>query len=301
MFQNPARLALRPASQQLQSTSRCLSTTARLASSVPPDSPSYIRLPKAPQSDEPKHERVRGSLPIPRDLFPRQIGAMKTSPEFFQRTVPKKTTPVKESQQALWKDEMARSRRHNLKTGLVALWKRRKADNHIRHLRSQRRHKENRAALLAPEREDDRLNRSTVLDSMLDSKTYADPDRFKHAEESKQRTLERENAKQEARRDALMELYINAANFITKESELKEEIDRIFTDDYFRKESNAAGRYGAAENVWGVYGRQQSISTMLRVATGTGTKVVDYFETDYDRSVKRQKRIAEEFTGGKME
>jgi hypothetical protein len=40
---------------------------------------------------------------------------------------------------------------------------------------------------------------------------------------------------------------------------------------------------------------------MLETTTGTSTKLVDVYESEYDRSVKRQKRIAEEFTGGKME
>jgi hypothetical protein len=98
-----------------------------------------------------------------------------------------------------------------------------------------------------------------------------------------------------------MELYINASNFIVSESELKAEIDTIFAQDFFHKQGFDVGRYGSAENTWDVWGKPTSINDMLETTTGVSTKIMDFYETEYDRSVKRQKRIAEEFTGGKME
>jgi len=78
-------------------------------------------------------------------------------------------------------------------------------------------------------------------------------------------------------------------------------IDKIFSDDLFRTQSQALGRHGTAENAWGVYGKPPSITDMLESTTGQSGKLVDYYDSEYDRSVKRQKKISEELTGGKME
>jgi hypothetical protein len=196
---------------------------------------------------------------------------------------------------------MAETRRTNLEQGLKALYTRREKSDTIRNARVSRKFKENNEAAAAPEREDDRLTRSTVLDAILDTQTYPDPDRFVRAQRSQVKVQTKEKAKYEARRDALMELYINASNFIVQESELKAEIDEIFSEDYFRKQSQFFHKFGATENSWGIYGKPPSIANMLETTTGKSTKLMDYYESEYDRSVKRQKRIAEEFTGGKME
>lgn len=196
---------------------------------------------------------------------------------------------------------MAETRRTNLEQGLKALYTRREKSDAARNARVSRKFKEHNEAAAAPEREDDRLTRSTVLDAILDTKVYPDPERFARAQRGKFKVQAKEKAKYEARRDALMELYINASNFIVQESELKAEIDEIFSEDYFRKQSQFFQRYGTTENSWGIYGKPPSIATMLETTTGKSTKLMDYYESEYDRSVKRQKRIAEEFTGGKME
>ncbi|KAL7796819.1 hypothetical protein V8C37DRAFT_371567 [Trichoderma ceciliae] len=296
---------LRPVVRQFSSASRSFSTTpAILSNAVPPESPSYIRLPSPPQSqtDEAKPPRVRGSLPVPRQVFPRSEGDRKTKPEYIQMTAPRSANarePANESQR--WKREMAESRRTNLEQGLKALYTRREKSDAVRNARVRRKFKEHNDAAAAPEREDDRLTRSTVLDAILDTRTYPDPDRFARAQRSQAKVQAKERAKYEARRDALMELYINASNFIVQESELKAEIDEIFNEDYFRKQSQLFQLYGTTENAWGIYGNPPSIANMLETTTGRSTKVMDYYESEYDRSVKRQKRIAEEFTGGKME
>ncbi|KAK4064073.1 uncharacterized protein Triagg1_9229 [Trichoderma aggressivum f. europaeum] len=305
MSLHSASNCLRPAVRQLSSASRSFSTTpAILSNAVPPQSPSYIRLPSPPQSqtDEAKPPRVRGSLPVPRQVFPRSEGDRKIQPEYIQKTAPRSASerePSNESQR--WKREMAETRRTNLEQGLKALYTRREKSDAARNARVSRKFKEHNEAAAAPEREDDRLTRSTVLDAILDTQVYPDPERFARAQRSKFKVQAKEKAKYEARRDALMELYINASNFIVQESELKAEIDEIFSEDYFRKQSQFFQRYGTTENSWGIYGKPPSIANMLETTTGKSTKLMDYYESEYDRSVKRQKRIAEEFTGGKME
>lgn len=269
---------------------------------IPPESPFYIRLPSPPQSDETRPPRVRGHLPVPREIFPRLEGDRKVRPDYIQRTAPKPTKRREPSTEAQrWKAEMAGNRRANLEGGLQALWARRARSDKIRNTRVSRKFEENNKAAAAPEREDDRLTRSTVLDAILDTKVYPDPERFSRAERSRVNVMARESARREARRDALMELYISASNFIVQESELKAEIDRIFADDYFKKQSQTTNSYGATENTWGVYGKPPSVASMLETTAGTSTKLMDYYESEYDRSVKRHKKIAEDLTGGKME
>lgn len=239
---------------------------------------------------------------MPREVFPRLEGDRKMRPEYLRQTAPKPShaqAPKNETQE--WKQKMANARRSNLEKGLKDLWERRNRSDEIRNARVSRKFNENNAAGAAPEREDDRLTRSTVLDSVMDTAVRPDPKRFARADRSRTKVRAIENNKREARRDALMELYINAANFITSEKELKAEIDHIFAEDFFKKQGQAVGRYGNAENTWDIYGRPPTIANMLETSTGSSTKLMDFYESEYDRSVKRQKRIAEEFTGGKME
>ncbi|KAF4979299.1 hypothetical protein FZEAL_4466 [Fusarium zealandicum] len=293
----------RAAARQLLMASRTFSTsTAALQNSVPPESPSYIRLPTPPQSDEKKLPRVRGHLPVPREVFPRLEGNRKVRAEYIKQTVPepaKAQTPKNETQE--WKQKMAGARRENLQKGLKELWVRRNRRDSVRNARVSRKFDEHHQAVTGAEREDERLTRSTVLKSVLDTETYPDPERFTRAERSRSKVQAIEGSKREARRDALMELYMNASNFIVSETELKAEIDNVFSEDFFKKQGQAVGRYGSSGNTWDIWGKPTSIANMLETTTGTSTKTMDFYESEYDRSVKRQKRIAEEFTGGKME
>ncbi|CAM1510106.1 Fc.00g004410.m01.CDS01 [Cosmosporella sp. VM-42] len=291
----------RATARQLISLSRSFSTTPAVLN-VPPESPSYIRLPTPPQSDEKKLPRVRGHLPVPREVFPRIEGNRKVRPDYISQTAPKPAEPRKpENETQAWKMKMANTRRGNLEKGLKDLWARREKSDRRRNARVSQKFEEHNRAARAPERKDDVLTRSTVLDSVLDTQVYIDPDRFRRAEKSYHKTLAVQNSKREARRDALMELYINASSFIVNENELKAEIENVFSEDFFKKQGQTMGRYGNAENTWDVHGKPPSIANMLEDTTGTSTKIMDIFESEYDRSVKRQKRIAEEFTGGKME
>lgn len=299
MVLHPATPSMRPIIRHVVSASRSFSSTpAVLSNKIPPESPAYIRLPPPPQSDEAKAARIRGALPVPREIFPRAEGSRKLRPDYILKTapLPKTRRPTDD-----WKATMANNRRKNLQQGLKELWKRQNKDERVRTARAHRKFEENQRLAAAPEREDDRITRGTVLDAILDTKVYPDPDRFLRADRSRSKTLAKETTKREARRDSLMELYINASNFIVQESELKAEIENIFSENFFRNQSQAIDRHGTTENAWGVYGKPPGLARMMEQTAGTSTKVMDYYESEHDRSVKRQKRIAEEFTGGKME
>ncbi|KAH7153032.1 hypothetical protein EDB81DRAFT_441879 [Dactylonectria macrodidyma] len=294
----------RAAARELSFISRSFSTTHAALNQVPPESPAYIRLPTPPQSEEKKLPRVRGHLPVPREVFPREEGERKVQPSYMEETAPRRKLENYgdlKSPADLWKRKMADNRRHNLGVGLKELWNRRRQLDSRRNARVSKKFEEHNAAASAPEREDDRLTRSTVLESIMDTTVYPDPKRFSKCERSKSRVLAIEASKREARRDALMELYINASSFILNEAELKAEIDTVFAEDYFKKQGQAMGRYGHAENTWDIWGKPPTVGDMLETSTGASTKIMNLYESEYDRSVKRQKRIAEEFTGGKME
>ena len=272
-----------------------------LASGVPPESPSYIRLPNPPQSDETKPPRVRGHLPVPREVFPRSERDRKLRPEYIHRTAPRSMKPYKATTDAQkWKTAMAESRRANLKEGLDALWARRLDIDGSRKNRVGRKFQVHNQAGAARERDDDRLTRPTVLGSMMDTKVYADPDRFARADKSRTKITALENTKRESRRDALMELYISAENFIVHETELKAKIDEIFAEDYFRNKGKDDHLYGATENTWGVYGKPPSIANMMETSMGRSTKVMNFDQSEHDRSAMRQKKISEDLTGGTM-
>lgn len=288
------------ARRQLPATRSFSNSSYRPANRVPPESPSYIRLPQPPQNEEIRRERVRGFLPVPRNIFPKHDGNRKIQSEYLEKTTPAPAQHQKApSKEQIWKGKLAESRRQNLASGIKTLWNRKVGTDRRRAARTKATVERHRLALAAPEREDDRVTRGTVLESLMDTKVHLDPNRFARAERSRRKVLAAENAKREARRDALMELYISASQFITSESELKAEIENTFSADYFKKQGQAAARYGAA-NAWGSYGKPPSIGRMLESAKGASKKLVDILESEHDRSVKRQKRIAEEFTGGKM-
>lgn len=294
---------LRPATRQLPSAVRAFSTTpATLAGSIPPESPKYIRLPNTPQSDETKPERVRGHLPVPREIFSRKDGNRKLSPEYIQKSAPTRASdaqPKNETQR--WKKELADSRRKNLEEGIHALWERYETKNTAMKARTAKKYNDNLNKARAGESKLDRITRGTVMDALLDTKVYPDPKAARRSEVSQSKSQSREIAKSKTRMDAITELYITASNFIVSEADLKAEIDKVFTEDHFRKMARATDRFGGMENVWGVYGKPPSVGNMLESTAGTSTKLMDRDETEFDRSVKRQKRIAEEFTGGKME
>ncbi|OAA37462.1 hypothetical protein NOR_07161 [Metarhizium rileyi] len=280
-----------------------LSTSAPLQTNrVPPESPSYIRLPTPPQSDEFKPSRVRGLLPIPREIFPRAEGDRKIQREYVHKTAPCSTKPFRKAttEAQKWKIAMAESRRTNLKDGLDALWLRRQEmDKSRNELVSHKFNKHNKAGA-APERDDDRFTRSTILNAIMDTRVYPDPDRFARTERSRTRVLVKEKQKMEARRDALMELYTSASSFIVHENELKAKIDEVFAEDYFQKRSEDGHRNGSTGNMWGSYGKPPSIANMMETAIGASTRIMEADQTESDRSAKRQKRIAEDLTGGKM-
>lgn len=292
--------AARRAPAAAASRTAAFSTTSS-RSKIPPESPSYIRLPKVPQSTEIKPERVRGTLPVPRDVFERRDGDRKVQPEYLAKTAPARSAdrPLTNDTQR-WKKTLADSRRQNLEQGLQGLWTRHETREQDKAERARRRQEALQQAHDAPESRADVMSRGTVLQSIADTAVHPDPERFDKAAAGRARVQAQVSARADARRDALMELYINASDFIVTEAELKTEIDKLFHQDYFRKQSIKGYRPGATENVWGVHGNPPGVATMFETLSRTSTNLASANESEFDHSVKRTKRISEELTGGKM-
>ncbi|WYZ43838.1 hypothetical protein EsH8_VII_000274 [Colletotrichum jinshuiense] len=280
-------------------------TTAKL--NVPPESPGWIQVPTPPQSQssEDKLPPVKGTLPAPREVFPRKEQDRKVQPEYLQETAPLPTSeaskrPAAPGSRLEHRRRMADSRRENLGVALQGLYKRKQerveADTSVR----QRRLREHQRAAEAPERWDDRLTRSSVLSSL--AKTTAvqpDPARYARAEESRARTAQLAQQKSEARQDALMELYINASKFIVTEEELGQELDKLFSEDFWKRQGKSMAH--DSDNAWDVWGQPPTVQSMLDEMLRKQQRAIDFQQSEQDRTVKRQKTIAEELTGGKME
>jgi hypothetical protein len=237
-------------------------------------------------------------LPVPRSIFPHKSSERKIDPEYLSKTAATPQSARTGSSQRQWKAEVAASRRQGLEEGLGELWNRHKHVKTTREMRSRANFQKNHEHRVARERDDDRYTRGTTLGALLDTKVYADPEKNKRLEESRQKIIDRDQHLKEMRRDALMELYVSASNFITHESELRKKIDEIFHEDYFEGQIQQYNKEWTIANVWGVHGYPPSTRNMLDL---TSRSMGGGSPKDQSRTGYRQKRIAEEFTGGKMD
>lgn len=272
---------------------------ARQARKVPPVSPDYVRLNLPKQIDDQAPPRVRGFLPVPREIFPRKDGKRKVSNSYIQQTAARPTARQPKSREQQEKALLAETRRKNLNQGLKELWTRQNQEKNLRSLRSKRNHERNHAMATAPERKDDVYTRGTTLDALLDTKVYEDAKRFPRADRRRDKNISLMKAKQEVRKDALMDLYVSATNFITNESELRAKIDELFDASYMRNLREARNGTYEVDNAWGALGPPPSLNAML--GANTSISHSQAAERASGLTTWRQKKIAETLTGGKMD
>ncbi|KAK8016700.1 hypothetical protein PG993_014889 [Apiospora rasikravindrae] len=296
-------------------TSSFLLTTARPFSSttpnpaaqrIPPESPLYINVPTPPLSQAVEDQRrsplsYKGHLPVPRQIFKQRKGELpKTSPEWIQKSAPQPTSakalaPTSSEGEA-WKRRMAAGRRRNMEEGITALWTRTQRTTASRKERARRHDMENRAAMNAPPHESDRLTAPTVPASVLATQVPQDPLRFDHALEAADRTKSIVEAKSQARRDALQQLYMAARNFIVTESDLEKAVEKQFRPDYFPDRTSAGM---PAASIWDIEGAPRTVTQMMGEVMGTSNRVVK--SDSANRTLQRHRKIAEELTGGAMD
>ena len=278
------------------------STTTTNNDRTPPESPRYITLPEPPQSSETRLPPVRGHLPVPRQIFSKRDGSRKVAPGYVKKTTPYSQAELAgeapRSELEAWRRRMTESRRRSLADGLKGLYQRKQqADKQARE-RGAANFEANRRAAIAPERLDDVLTRSSIPGSAaLNAGQILDPRRFEVAEQSAARTAARQQVASEARKDALAELYIASKEFIVTEEELEKEVDNIFTEDHFRKQGSVAID---SSNIWDARGPPISIGAMLAASNRSQAGLSSSAQAGSTKTVKRQKAVAEELTGGKM-
>lgn len=258
---------------------------------IGPESPHFIEVPKTLQPRTPIKPSVKGTLPVPREVFPpRRVD--KPSKQYLDDATrePLTKTDGSVSDKQAFKIEMAGRRRHHLRKGLNQLYERkRKTDGAMfqQSLDSQLRRER---VLQQPDPEDELLTRSSVVEDMrpLKHSTLPDPNREERLALSKQR-LEASLAQKDAQRqEDIQELYMNARSFITTEEQLTAEIDRVFPAG-----ENVAWRndHQEGENVWNL-GNPPTVQGLVNETRNETAR--------WDVTQERLKRLGEQITGGKL-
>ena len=282
------------------------STPAAL--SIGPESPTYVDVPKPPQSDyTPKH-KLRGFLPVPKGVFTdlcdpkgrvikeaveRRVAEASNEPS-QDRTQAK---PI-HAERAAYKSRQAESRRRNLREGMAELLIRKERDDSAMTAKSRRVQAERKELVSRPEREDERLTKGSVLSTMLERGPLRDPYRRQRLEEKRRNVEALQNVRSEHRREALHTLYMNAQDFITNEKQLDVQIEKEFgTRENPRMFGFSDQRQGGT-SYWDA-STPLTTAEMLRGETGEEQNTMSLGKNT--RLVQeRMKRMAEELTGGKM-
>ncbi|TQS39038.1 hypothetical protein Golomagni_00443 [Golovinomyces magnicellulatus] len=266
---------------------------------VQPEHPSYIDVPgQAPFQRHPRRREIKGTLPPPRDVLKtRALRTSKDHPNFILKTIPEpKALKEPQNEFVAWKRRTAELRKKNLRESLIELHKRKcERKDKLERLSIGRRNRRERL-LNAPQREDERLTNPTVtqLNSNLQKGALSDPNRDSRILEKAARVRAREEAKSQARMDALHTLYMNARNFITTEESLEAQIQLIFKEEPFAKGN-------LDDNIWEVLGSPPTVRDLLKRYEGHSRAAVEAHQSPAVIIGERMQVIAEELTGGKME
>ncbi|EED16488.1 conserved hypothetical protein [Talaromyces stipitatus ATCC 10500] len=279
----------RTATKQVRSFS--VSTRLRIG----PESPNYIEVPQTLQPDLPAKPRVKGTLPVPREIFPARRPD-KPTPAYISAVTPepskvktiKKNDPNAET--IAWKQRMADSRRTNLREGLLELYERKENTVAAMTRRSAAKQARRERVLRQPQREDERLTSPSVVQSLEEQpSSLPDPDREIRIAQSRERVLQKQLQKSAERHTNLHTLYMNAREFIVTEEQLMKEIEDKFREDggdEWRSDS------GVGTNVW-AKGAPPTIQSIVNNQT----------KDDVGRwriEQERMSKVVEEMTGGKI-
>jgi len=274
-------------------------TTSSSTRQIGPESPRYIDVPQPPQQTFPPRPRIKGILPVPRDIFHHRIGGVdKVTPEYLaSATQESKTQSIAMSEadetRNQWRLRMASRRRQNLREGLLELQSRRRHTDKFLADRGARRQAQRQQLIEQKEQEDERLTNPSISPVMRLSRTgriVPDPNREERLAEMVKRVREKEAKRANARQDAMHTLYTHAKDFITTEAQLDSAIVAAFENPSWGHKGSSAWANGAPETVQQMLNRANRTRTGLFGDEGQGQKVM----------TNRVKRIAEELTGGKL-
>ncbi|KAI0473455.1 hypothetical protein GGR56DRAFT_695759 [Xylariaceae sp. FL0804] len=293
---------------------------------IPPESPRFVNLPATPQDQRSEIELrerspLKGFLPTPRRIFSKRGSQAKATAAYLARSAPEPSTAPSPGSLADPRAEhgrrMAATRRSSLASGVRALWQRKRFVDRKRGAALDARRAQQLAAATAPERRDEVLTRGWLHPATHLTAVARDPHRFETAAASRARTASLEAARSEARRDALQGLYMGARAFIVDEDALGAEVDRLFHPDYYRSGGGALGAganggggrdpYGGAPaaSVWDAQGAPPDVAALVsdtaRYSNASASGFLAGESDERTRTEHRQRQVAEELTGGKME
>lgn len=263
---------------------------------VGPESPNYIEIPQTLQPDLPRKPQVKGTLPVPREIFtPRR--ADKPTWTYISAATPEPTKekPIKEddpnAQTIEWKRKMAKSRRENFREGLAELYKRKTETDAFMTRRSAAKQARRERVFNQPPREDERLTQPTIVKAMQPTQNaiLPDPNRESRLEASRLRVLAKQEEKSALRKEDLHTLYMNARTFITTEAQLDQEIEAKFNETGGSEWDTDTV---SGTNVW-AKGAPPSIQDIVRNQTSSETG-------KWRVEQERMRKVVEELTGGKM-
>ena len=271
------------------------STATAAEVKIPPESPQFIDIPKPKQPQQVPIIWNKGILPRPREVH--QTKEHKSSPAFLARSAPARAPANQrfkggsaEQREAWEKRQRAASlRRQNLRQGFTELKRRHDRAQARATALGEEKSADRQRRLYAPDTDDVRFTASTVL-------ALANEDAAAHKkaalEQRRARYQRRVDAKQEERRVALHELYVNAQTFIVDEAGLEKKIAEAFeaSDDAENEESS----------VWDEQGVPETVRWMLEQKRFTADKVADDRASPVEVSKERLQRMAEELTGGRI-
>ncbi|CRG90120.1 hypothetical protein PISL3812_07161 [Talaromyces islandicus] len=273
---------------------RSFSVSSKLR--VGPESPNYIEIPRTLQPDLPSKPQVKGTLPVPREIFPPRRADKATWAYITAATPePSNQKPVKEddpnAEAIEWKRKMAELRRANFREGIVELYKRKLETDASMTGRSAAKQARRQRVFNQPPREDERLTRPTVVKAMEPTQRsiLPDPNREERIAASQQRVSEKQLRKSVTRQEDLHTLYMNARTFITTEAQLDKEIEAKFSENGGREWNSDTG---AGNNVW-AKGAPPSIQDIVRNQTTSDSG-------RWRVEQERMRKVVEELTGGKM-
>ena len=152
--------------------------------------------------------------------------------------------------------------------------------------------------LYARERKDVYLTNPSVLSSQRPERYrgLSDPERPARLAVKSQNVAAMAAMREEARRNALHTLYVNAGDFIMTDEKLNGVIEKTFDDNsQFRSDS------GEGVNIWNL-GYPETVEELLRKMDKTWKRqtALDSAQGNELITSERMKKIGEELTGGKM-
>lgn len=267
-----------------------------------PESPNFIEIPQPPQTSAVPRRRIRGVLPVPRNIFPKG-NAENVTPSYIEETTPEPKSQAASdsisSERVLWKERLAIARRRNLRQGILEL-KRRAIKTRRRWQGVQRKTRAERVTLLnKPESADERLTGPTAMHaarSLLrrtpELSNTGEQWRISKLQTSSEAVTEQKARESKNRIEDIRTLYINATHFITDMSQLNSAIDEAFGSP------DNPITFGKAKgpNIW-FEGELISIQDRLNEKYNIGTTSIGPGETRAKLAEQRLNKIANVLLG----